>query len=80
MKQNLHNTFLHPFHILLLHYCQNLSFVKDILTYGEKMAWNGRTKDTYKETFVCIKTLQFLQVILLQDDPRNYNQLVVESI
>ena len=36
---------------------QNLSFVKDIHTYGKKMARNGRTKDIYKGTFVCIQTL-----------------------
>ena len=26
-------------------------------TYGEKMARNGRTKDIYKGTFICIQTL-----------------------
>jgi hypothetical protein len=26
-------------------------------TYGKKMARNGRTKDIYKGTFVCIQTL-----------------------
>jgi hypothetical protein len=31
--------------------------VKDIHTYGEKMARNGHTKDIYKGTFVCIQTL-----------------------
>ena len=36
---------------------QNLSFVKDIHTYGNKMARNGRTKDIYIETFFCIQTL-----------------------
>ena len=41
---------------------QNLSFVKDIHTYGEKMARNGRTKDIYKGTFICIQTLPSLGV------------------
>ena len=36
---------------------QNFSFVKDIHTYGKKMARNGRTKDIYKGTFICIQTL-----------------------
>ena len=31
--------------------------MKDEHTYGEKMARNGRTKDIYKGTFVCIQTL-----------------------
>ena len=35
----------------------NLSFVKDYHTYGKKMARNGRTKDIYKGTFICIQTL-----------------------
>ena len=26
-------------------------------TYGKKMARNGRTKDIYKGTFICIQTL-----------------------
>ena len=33
--------------------------MKDIHTYGEKMARNGRTKDIYKGTFICIQTLCF---------------------
>ena len=31
--------------------------MKDIHTYGKEMARNGRTKDIYKGTFVCIQTL-----------------------
>ena len=31
--------------------------MKDIHTYGKEMARNGRTKDIYKWTFVCIQTL-----------------------
>ena len=31
--------------------------MKDINTYGEKMARNGPTKDIYKGTFICIQTL-----------------------
>ena len=31
--------------------------MKDIHTYGEKMARNGRANDIYKGTFVCIQTL-----------------------
>ena len=31
--------------------------MKDIHTYGKKMARNGRTKDIYKGTFICIQTL-----------------------
>ena len=31
--------------------------MKDTDTYGEKMARNGRTKDIYKGTFICIQTL-----------------------
>ena len=36
---------------------QNLSFVKDTHTYGEKMARNVRTKVIYKGRFICIQTL-----------------------
>ena len=31
--------------------------MKDIHTYGKKMARNGRTRDIYKGTFICIQTL-----------------------
>ena len=31
--------------------------MNDTDTYGEKMARNGRTKDIYKGTFICIQTL-----------------------
>ena len=29
----------------------------NIHTYGKKMARNGRTKDIYKGTFICMQTL-----------------------
>ena len=32
--------------------------MKDRHTYGKKMTRNGRTKDIYKGTFVCIQTLE----------------------
>ena len=34
--------------------------MKDKHTYGKKMTRNGRTKDIYKGTFVCIQTLQLI--------------------
>ena len=32
--------------------------MKDIHTYGKKIARNSRTKDIYKGTFICIQTLE----------------------
>ncbi len=37
--------------------------MKDIHTYREKMARNGRTKDIYKGTFVCIQTLLLIEFV-----------------
>ena len=46
--------------------------MKDEHTYGKKIAKKGRTKVTYKGTFVCIQTLTHSTApVLLTKDSRN---------
>ena len=51
--------------------------MKDIHTYGEKMARNGRTKDIYKGTFVCIQTLLLWNKVKSRMEAC-YSELVLE--